>query len=284
MGCRFLEFASEAPEAVRVSTVDVNSVALDTSKYDQVEFFLDVKQMVRSTKPNVVVISSPAPSHLELGRTVRAMEPECALLIEKPLLDTPLDDEDLRWCVENQHLVSVGYNWRHHPQTKRLSALKESESGDIKHLWLHVASDIKRWPGKQYVDPLREFSHELDLVTHLVNGPRLHDVDQRSDGRYDIVGTHSNGTWRVTIAPFSKIDHRWVKVVTRDGSKTTFQWDTSEATLRETYRDEFIELCAHRAGGLDFTSLTCPLMSAVQTTLLIDAIERRLNTKLGRTG
>lgn len=280
MGSRFLDFASTSPDSVQVSTVDVKPVAVDVEKHGDVSFFLDVKQMMRTARPHVVFIASPAPFHLELARTIRAMEPECAVLIEKPLLDSPLDDEDLRWCVENQHLVSVGYNWRHHPQVKQLR-----ESGDIKHLWLHVASDIKRWPGgKTYVDPLREFSHELDLVTYLLNGPRFQDAEQRSDGRYTIIGTHANGTWRVTIAPFSKTDHRWAKVIGSDGFRTTLHWDTSETTLRETYRDEFMELCAHRVGGLDFTSLTCPLMSAVQTTLLVDAIEQRLNTKLRRTG
>ena len=108
MGKRFLDFASESLDSVHVSTVDVKPVPLDAEKYGDVSFFLDVKQMMRTERPHVVFIASPATFHLELARTIRAMEPECALLIEKPLLDSPLDDEDLRWCVENQHLVSVG--------------------------------------------------------------------------------------------------------------------------------------------------------------------------------
>jgi predicted dehydrogenase len=86
------------------------------------------------------------------------------LFVEKPLAlrsDAPIFRD---W----PHPVTmVGYNWRFHPEVAPLSALLAS-GGTLR---LDMRTDIAKWPGAAYSDPLLECSHEVDLAYAWLGAP-----------------------------------------------------------------------------------------------------------------
>jgi predicted dehydrogenase len=231
-----------------------------------------VDELLETTTPDVVVIASPAAYHLSTLYAVRARHPTCAVLLEKPVTHQPLTADDLhRFGAMHGDTTAVGYCWRFHPYARRLHTARRA----IRELTLYVGSDMRRWPGEHYVDPLREFSHELDLVTYLTSMPRVDDVGFTPQGRYQIDGTHRRGRWSVRIAPFQSPPGRWIKTVTSDRSVVTYHWDVRPHVIESMYRSQASQVM--RATGP--SDLFCPLSAGIQTTRLVDEIEGRLDRK-----
>jgi predicted dehydrogenase len=228
--------------------------------------FETVDQLLAQIAPTVAFIALPADQHLPALYAVREACPGCSILLEKPVSDHALDSSDLERCHALGGIIAVGYCWRFHPEVRQLLAFRHA----IRDITLHVASDMRTWPGQRYADPLREFSHELDLVTYLTVKPRLTTVDQ-IQGRYIIGGEHRLGRWCVHIAPFHQ-PARWVRLRMAGDSIITNRWEQSTECIESMYSVMSNELWeANDEGGL-----TCPLRDALKTTVLIDEIEQRL--------
>jgi predicted dehydrogenase len=54
----------------------------------------------------------------------------------------------------------VGYNWRFHPELQALRRLVNEPWTAV----LDCSTDINRWPGRDYGDPLLECSHEIAVA------------------------------------------------------------------------------------------------------------------------
>ena len=229
--------------------------------------FETLDQLVTEIVPTIAVIASPAAHHLSALYTLREAYPSCSILLEKPVSDGPLGDDDRGRCLTLGGIIAVGYCWRFHPFAQQMRAVR----GYITSLTLHVASDMRTWPGQNYADPLREFSHELDLVNYLTLSPRLTKV-RHFQGEYCIDGEHKRGRWRVRIAPFHAPD-RWVQIQMSDGTIIKKHWERDQSILDAMYSAQASELQNAR----DENDLTCPLSDGLKTTLLVDEIEQYLS-------
>jgi predicted dehydrogenase len=231
-----------------------------------------LSELLDTTTPDVVVIASPAAHHLETLYAVRAHHPDCAVLLEKPVSNQRLTQRDLGRCKALLNsTIAVGYCWRFHPYARQLHAVRQA----IRDVTFYVGSDMRTWPGENYADPLREFSHELDLVTYLTTAQHIDEVGFTPQGCYQIDGTHQFGRWSVRIAPFQSTPGRWVKVVMSDRSVVTHHWDVRPRIIEAMYRSQAAQV-THATGP---EGLLCPLRSGLQTTLLIDEIDSRLDAK-----
>ena len=68
---------------------------------------------------------------------------------------------------------------------------------------------------------------------------------------------------------------RWVEVQTIDGQALRYYWDVDAVTIQSMYREQASQL-VHATGPDD---LLCPLRSGLQTTVMVDAIDVRLDMK-----
>jgi hypothetical protein len=238
---------------------------------DDVLCYDTLDDLLTQVAPTVAVIAVPAEHHLSSLYAVREAHPRCSVLLEKPVADRALDDQNVRRCMALGGVIAVGYCWRFHPFAQQVRSVRRS----IRDLTLYVASDMRTWPGHHYADPLREFSHELDLVHFLTVAPRVTDVGRTPHGRYSISGEHRMGRWSVRIAPYHHPPGRWVRLRMRDGSTVTNHWARHPAMLNAMYEAQGAEVC----DAQDASDLTCPLHEAITTTLLVDEIERRLSAQ-----
>jgi predicted dehydrogenase len=237
---------------------------------DGVRCFETVTQLLAKVTPTIVVIALPADQHLPTLYAVRKAHPDCSVLLEKPVTDKVIADIDIVRCYALGGVIAVGYCWRFHPYVRELYA----ERDGIRDITLHVASDMRTWPGQRYADPLREFSHELDLVTHLTSNPTLTSAEQVHGG-YVITGTHRLGIWRVHIEPYRDPPARWISLRMAGGATLMKHWEKHESWIDAMYRAQAMEV----QGANDQRDLTCPLRDALRTTVLVDEVEQALNAQ-----
>lgn len=84
--------------------------------------FSDVSEMLRSVKPQVVHITTPAQSHFPLGKL--CLEAGCHVYIEKPFTVTAAQAEELLDLAEVKGLkVTVGHNLQFNPEAIRMREL-----------------------------------------------------------------------------------------------------------------------------------------------------------------
>ena len=231
-----------------------------------------VSELLDATVPDVAVIASPAEHHLETLFALQANHSSCSVLMEKPISNRRLTESDFQQCQSlMDSTIAVGYCWRFHPYTRQLHSVRHA----IRDITLFSGQDMRTWPGQHYADPLREFSHELDLVSYLTSTHRIEDVSFTPQGIYQIDGTHSRGRWSVRIAPFQSQPERWINTVMEDDGAFTYHWDVRPRIIELMYQSQASQVM-HATGP---EGLFCPLRDGIQTTLLVDEIESRLDVK-----
>lgn len=130
---------------------------------------------VWQTKPNVALITSPAPSHISLAR--EAVAHGCHVFIEKPLANTMQGVDDLLDEVDRANVISmIGCNMRFHPGPSAIHALVAAgRIGTVLSARLETGSYLPAWrPSLDYRKSisarsemgggvLLECIHEIDL-------------------------------------------------------------------------------------------------------------------------
>ena len=235
--------------------------------------YLSLEKLVKDVAPTFAVISVPASAHLEVLQTLMTCSSLSAVLMEKPISDRRLSDHDFQYLFARAQevLIAVGYNWRFHPLSKELWKVRDG----IRNLTLHVEQDMNSWPGNTYCDPLREFSHEIDLVQYLTTNPSVTNAQRwhSSELLYRLTGIHSQGKWCVEIHPTSHQSVRWIKVEMMDGVTVQRDWNQDPDVIEATYYEEVRQLTETYLYNGSSEDLTCPLTDALQTTQLIDKAE-----------
>jgi hypothetical protein len=244
-----------------------NEINKSVTRYPSFYELLDLKLQL-------LIIATPAKTHMQFLQDLRSHHPRCSVLVEKPLSDVSLSHEELRWCLDQSTngLISVGYNWRLHDFAKHLHKIRYF----VKDLTLFVSSDMRQWPGDDYCDPLREFSHELDLVRYFTHDTRFNSIRMTTQGRFVIDGIHHQGNWRVRVDPYREPSRRWIRVTMMDGSIIKYAWDKREDVIEGMYREQLRELYEATINSDTSESLTCNLSDAIYTTLMIDDISDEL--------
>ena len=124
---------------------------------------------------DAVYVSLPNRLHVEW--TIRALEAGKHVLVEKPFSRHPDQVEQAFDKAEAASLVlSEGFMWRHHPQTRRLLELVGSGAiGELRVIRAAFGFDLaaERGVGDTRFDPALEGGALMDVGTYCVNALRL---------------------------------------------------------------------------------------------------------------
>ena len=119
----------------------------------------------------------PLPNSLHAEWTLRALEAGKHVLVEKPFSRHPRDVEAAFDRAEQRALVlSEGFMWRHHPQTRRLVELvDEGAIGRLRVVRAAFGFPLasERGSGDTRFDPALEGGALMDVGTYCVNALRL---------------------------------------------------------------------------------------------------------------
>ena len=279
MGSRYLQYFSKLNGIDVLAydprrTKDARSYEYEVEENPKVRFYESYDDLLDMNN-DLLVIASPAETHLELLKQARALNPTVSVLVEKPLSNKPISNDDVTWCLMQRGLISVGYNWRFHKFAKHLSRVKPF----IQDITLSSSQDMRQWPGENYCDPLREFSHEFDMLRYLTIDPVFTKLGYSVSGRYIVEGLHQNGQWRVRIDPYHNPIRKWVRLTMTDGSVVKYSWERSKETIEKMYCDQARELLEATVNNEDVDSLTCSLNDGLRTTLLVDEIVEHMTVE-----
>ena len=223
---------------------------------------------------DIIIIATPADTHLDILAKVAEWCPFAGILIEKPLTDGALCEHPKVASLLPELFtrpIAVGYNWRFHPFAQRIKEISPA----LRDITLYVADEMDHWPGK-YGNPLTEFSHEFDLIRFWTRSPIVTYVNQTDDG-YVVRGNHFGGKWSVRIRPHHQPRGRWVKIRLPDNSRLNYPWDTS--LVEETYQNQLTEFVNCWATTAHISDLTCPLVDGLNTALFVDNVYEILGSE-----
>jgi len=146
IGMRHVQNLRDLGHEVRVLDTDLSKVLAAAR--------LGARPAFTTSDVDAALICTPAATHGAVAEQLLRDGYMGALFVEKPL-----DVRSLSIFRLWPHPVTmVGYNWRFHPAVRPLLQLRP----DTLHLACHT--QIARWPGHAYGEPLLECSHEVDLA------------------------------------------------------------------------------------------------------------------------
>lgn len=148
-----------------VNEIPLHSNGLLTSISESVEF-----------KPDIAVISNPAPFHVSIAKTLA--ENGAHLLIEKPLSDSPIGVAQLlKICKQRGLVLITGYNLRYLESVQYFrNSLLSGVAGKVMSIRCEIGQYLPSWrPDSDYRETvsakrylgggvLLELSHELDYL------------------------------------------------------------------------------------------------------------------------
>ena len=138
-----------------VGLCDINGKRVEASKKflkTDVPTFVDFDRMVKETKPDTVVVTTPDATHYRY--IVRGLELGCNVVTEKPMCT---DEEQCQAILDaekkSDKKVTVGFNARHDPDDMRIKGLvQEGAIGKVLSMQYddyldtaHGASYFRRW-------------------------------------------------------------------------------------------------------------------------------------------
>ncbi len=134
----------------------------------------DFDQMIRETKPQYVIVTTPDAKHDEY--IVRALEAGCDVITEKPMTTTAAKAQRILDAVQRtgRH-IRVTFNYRYTPpRTQVKDILMSGEIGDVMAVdftWLlntvHGADYFRRWHSRKAMSGglmIHKSTHHFDLV------------------------------------------------------------------------------------------------------------------------
>jgi len=171
---RLLEAAAESDraEVTAVASRDAERARTYAREHGIPRAYGSYEELLEDGDVEAVYISLPNALHVEW--TLRALEAGKHVLCEKPLSRRPEDVERAFELAESKGLVlSEAFMWRHHPQTKRLSALLDE--GSIGRLRVVRTAFGFRLAGSGDVrlSPELEGGALMDVGCYCVNAVRL---------------------------------------------------------------------------------------------------------------
>jgi len=127
--------------------------------------------------PDIEAVYISLPNSLHAEWTVRALEAGKHVLVEKPFSKHPDQVEEAFDRADAAGLVlSEGFMWRHHPQTRRLTELIDSGvAGRVRVVRTAFAFDLatERGIGDTRFDPALDGGALMDVGCYCISGLRL---------------------------------------------------------------------------------------------------------------
>jgi predicted dehydrogenase len=222
-----------------------------------------------ATRPEAVIIASPAPLHIETGLTLA--QQGAHLFIEKPLSNTLNGiDELMETCGRRSLVLMVGYNFRFYEPLQKIHAVLSAQGiGRILSIQARVGQYLPNWrSNKDYRQGVSarkelgggavlELSHELDYVRWLVGEVRavsaqtghLSDLDINVEDTAEITLEFENGA--IGNVHLDMVDRATTRTCRIIGTVGTITWDgsTHEVRVYSAVKEEWSEL--HPAGKMD---------------------------------
>jgi D-xylose 1-dehydrogenase (NADP+, D-xylono-1,5-lactone-forming) len=169
--------------AAETSAVDVIAVA--SRDEERARRYADEHGLERSygnyesllADPDVEAVYVSLPNSLHVEWTLKALESGKHVLVEKPFSKHPDQVEEAFNRADSAGLVlSEGFMWRHHPQTRRLiDLIEEGVAGRIRVVRTTFAFDLaaERGTGDTRFDPALDGGALMDVGCYCISGLRL---------------------------------------------------------------------------------------------------------------
>ncbi|MCB0110480.1 MAG: Gfo/Idh/MocA family oxidoreductase [Caldilineaceae bacterium] len=174
----------ELDNVVIVGGADVSATA-GQARADELDcpFFLDHRQMLAETKPDVTVVLTPHPFHAAIA--IDALNAGSHVLVEKPMAVQVRDaDAMIAAAAKNNRLLAVNFQQRFRPEVEAARHLIQSgQLGEIQRVtqvepWLRTVAYYKSagwrgtWKGEGGGVLMNQAPHSLDLLCHLAGMPK----------------------------------------------------------------------------------------------------------------
>jgi predicted dehydrogenase len=167
-----------------VGASDVNTT-LGQKNADELgcPFFVDHKEMLNVTQPDVTVILAPHPFHAALA--VDAVRAGSHVLVEKPMA-VQLSEADIMIAAAEEHnrLLAVSFQQRFRPEVRLArDLLCSGQLGDLQHVnmhtnWFRTEAYFKSapwratWRGEGGGVVMNQGIHDLDVLCYLFGSPK----------------------------------------------------------------------------------------------------------------
>jgi len=176
---------NEAILAGAAETSEVDVIAVASRNEERARRYADEHALERSygsyddllTDQDVEALYISLPNSLHVEWTLKALEAGKHVLVEKPFSRHPDQVEEAFDRADAAGLVlSEGFMWRHHPQTRRLVELvREGVAGRVRLVRTTFAFDLatERGTGDTRFDPALDGGALMDVGCYCISGLRL---------------------------------------------------------------------------------------------------------------
>jgi predicted dehydrogenase len=131
IGAKHARIASNLPDCRLVGIVDPNPTARELAAQLETVYYPDFEAMMRSAKPEGVIIATPTEQHVPVG--IACVEHGVHLMVEKPIASDVQSARDLIECTRKRQVrLLVGHHRRFNPLVE--TAREVVQSGQIGRL------------------------------------------------------------------------------------------------------------------------------------------------------
>ena len=138
------------------------------AKLFDVPYYLDLQELIRNQKPDLINISLPNEHHYDM--TMKVIKSSCHLFVEKPLVFKMNEANKLINEAKKRKLFfGINFNWRYStPVRKAIKAINENKLGDINFItWRFGGTG---GGGDPFGNIIETQCHGFDMLEYL-NGP-----------------------------------------------------------------------------------------------------------------
>jgi predicted dehydrogenase len=138
------------------------------AKLFNVPYYLDLQELIRNQKPDLINISLPNEHHYDM--TMKVIKSSCHLFVEKPLVFKMQEAKKLLAEAKKRKLFfGINFNWRYStPVSKAIKTIKENKLGDINFItWRFGGTG---GGGDPFGNIIETQCHGFDMLEYL-NGP-----------------------------------------------------------------------------------------------------------------
>lgn len=246
--------------------------------------FADIETAISAFKPTHIVIANETNAHWPTLRKIRENGVVCPIMLEKPVSNEVPESSDVEASLNSA--TTVAYNLRFHPGINVARDL--IADGEAINASFLAGQDLNTWrPGRNLRESysasatlgggvLRDLSHELDLVAHLLGpikrvaalGGKIGPLETDSDDAWTIIAETER--CRAVSVVLDYYHSPGVRRITINNNKGTFDRDLRAIEDRDlTYRAQLTAfLDGTNAGQL------CTIEEGIGVMRVIAAIER----------
>jgi predicted dehydrogenase len=160
---------------VAVCDLEILMAEQVATRYQLAHYYSDFDRMLEAEKPDVVHITTPPQSHLNLAK--KSIDAGCHVYVEKPLARNYAEAQELvDYAVQAKKKLTIGYTYYFEPVAQAARNLVQNGSlGDLVHLESFFGYDLSGPFGLPVISDRRHWLHRLpgklaqNVIDHLLN-------------------------------------------------------------------------------------------------------------------